>query len=51
MINRIVSLGSIHAHPTDQTTHTVAITGLIVDARNIHNIDAKYILSKLTYIP
>ena len=43
MINRLVALGRLDAHPTDKTTNIEDITGLIIDARNIHHIDAKYV--------
>jgi len=40
MINRIVSLGRWDAHPTDATILQEAVFSLVIDARNIHSIDA-----------
>ena len=38
-----VSLGSLEAHPTDKPSHKKEVGGLIIDARNIPSIDAKYV--------
>merc|ERR1711879_880901 len=40
MLNRIVSLGKLDAHPTDQSVLDEDVMGLVIDARNIHTIDA-----------
>jgi len=35
-------LGSVTATPFDRTVLPAAVSGIVVDARNIHSIDTKY---------
>jgi hypothetical protein len=37
----LVALGKLDAHPTDRSILQEAVFSLVIDAKNIHNIDAK----------